>query len=117
MMITRGFAQNPRGTLRGAVQDASGARVSAAKVVVQTPDRSMVREAQTEDRGEFRVGDLAPGNYEVVVNAAGFAEARADVSIAVSSVREVVVTLKPVAPRESVNVHGQASSITTQAVD
>ena len=36
----------------------------------------MKREAQTEDRGEFRVDDLPPGNYQVAVNASGFAEAR-----------------------------------------
>ncbi len=111
------LAQNPRGSLRGAVQDATGARIPAAKVVVQTPDASMVREAQTEDRGEFRVDDLAPGHYQVIVNAAGFAEARAGVSIAVSSVREVTVTLMPVASSESVNVKGEPSSITTQPVD
>jgi len=117
IMLVAGFAQNPRGALRGAVQDASGARVGSATITVQSADASMKREAKSEDRGEFRVDDLAPGNYEVVVNAGGFAEARASVSIAVSSVREVVVTLRAVGARESVNVQGQPSSITTQPID
>ncbi len=103
-IIVPGFAQNPRGSLRGAVQDASGARIPSAKVTVQSADAAMVREAQSEDRGEFRVDDLAPGKYQVMVTAAGFAEARASVSILVSSVREVTVTLTPVGARESVNV-------------
>ncbi len=77
----------------------------------------MKREAQSEDRGEFRVDGLPPGKYQVVVNASGFAEANAEVSVEVSSVREVTVTLKPVASRESVNVSGNVSSITTQPID
>ena len=77
----------------------------------------MKREAQSEDRGEFRVDGLPPGKYQVVVNAIGFAEANAEVSVEVSSVREVTVTLKPVASRESVNVSGNVSSITTQPID
>ncbi len=112
-----GFAQNSRGALRGAVQDASGARIPSARIVVQAVDASIRREAGTEDRGEFRVDDLLPGNYHVTVNATGFSEAGADVSVAVSSVREITVTLKPVAPSETVNVRSETSSITTQPID
>lgn len=116
---TISFAQNPRGSLRGAVQDPSGARIPSAKIVVQSVDSSssMKREAQSEDRGEFRIDDLAPGNYRITVSASGFAEAQASVSIQVSSVREVTVTLRPVATSETVNVKGAESSITTQPID
>lgn len=111
------FAQSPRGSLRGRVQDATGARIPSARIVVQTPDSPMKRETATEDRGEFRVDDLAPGRYQIIVSANGFAEAKAEVSVEVSSVREVNVTLKPVASSESVNVTSESSSITTQPVD
>ncbi len=110
-------AQNPRGSLRGTVQDATGARIASAKIVVQAMDSSMQREASTEDRGEFRLDDLVPGKYRITASAAGFAPAEADVSIAVSSVREVTVTLKAAAPSETVKVQGQSSSITTQPID
>ena len=40
-------AQNPRGSLRGTVQDATGARISSAKIVVQSIDSSLQREATT----------------------------------------------------------------------
>lgn len=110
-------AQNPRGSLRGAVQDATGARIPAAKIVIESTDSLTQREAASEDRGEFRVDDLLPGPYRMTVSAAGFAQAQADVSIAVSSVREVTVTLKAEAPSESIKVVGQTSSITTQPVD
>ena len=110
-------AQNSRGSLRGTVQDATGARVTAARIVVQSVDSSIRREATTEDRGEFRLDDLLPGSYRITVSATGFAEAQSDVAVAVSSVRDVTVTLKPAASGETVNVKGQSSSITTQPID
>ena len=110
-------AQNPRGSLRGTVQDATGARISSAKIVVQSVDSSLQREASSEDRGGFRLDDLLPGSYHMTVSAPGFAPAQADVSVAVTSVREVTVTLKPAATSTTVNVQSQASSITTQPID
>jgi len=110
-------AQNPRGSLRGTVQDATGARIPSAKILVQAVDSSMRREASSEDRGEFRLDDLLPGAYRITVSAAGFAPAQAGVSIAVSSVREVTVTLTLAAPSETVSVQGENSSITTQPID
>jgi hypothetical protein len=110
-------AQNPRGTLRGAVQDTTGARIRAARIVAQAADSSLQREAASEDRGEFRLDDLPPGTYLITVSAAGFAPAQANVSIAVSSVRELTVTLKAAAPSETVKVQAEGSSITTQPID
>ena len=110
-------AQTPRGSLRGTVQDASGARVASARVVLQAVDSALRREATSEDRGEFRLDDLLPGNYRITVSATGFAPAQSNVTIAVSSVREVTVTLKPATAPEKVNVQSQSSSITTQPID
>ena len=110
-------AQNPRGSLRGTVQDATGARVASAKIVVQAVDSSLRREVENEDRGEFRLDDLLPGAYSITVSAAGFAPAQADVVIAVATVRDVTVTMKPSAVRQTVNVQAETSSITTQTID
>jgi hypothetical protein len=117
LFLTQVQAQNPRGSLRGAVQDASGARIPSAKIVVQAADSSLRREAVSEDRGEFRLDDLLPGPYRITVSAPGFAQAQADVSISIGSVREVTVTLKPAGPGETVTVQSLSSSITTQPID
>src|SRR5271155_592268 len=103
-------AQNARGSLRGTVQDATGARVTSAKIVAQLAGSSVQREAASEDRGEFRLDDLLPGSYRVTISAAGFAPAQADVWIAVANVRDVTVTMKPAAASETVNVQGNSSS-------
>ncbi len=110
-------AQNPNGALRGEIQDASAARVAGARVVVQSTGSSITREAMANDRGEFRIEGLLPGSYRVTVTAKGFAAATADVDVAVSVVRDIAVTLKPESGRETLNVQGNASSITTQSID
>jgi hypothetical protein len=111
------YAQNSRGSLRGTVQDATGARIAAAKIVAQLSGSSLQRGTASEDRGEFRLDDLLPGNYRITVTAAGFAPAQADVSIAVATVREVTVTMKPASASQTVNVQGNSSSITTETID
>jgi hypothetical protein len=111
------LSQNPRGALQGEIQDASSARVSSATVTVSNPQTSVERTAQTNGRGEFRIEDLSPGNYQIMVKATGFADASANTTVVVSSVRDLTVTLRPAAMQQSVNVRAEGSSITTQPFD
>jgi Carboxypeptidase regulatory-like domain/TonB dependent receptor len=110
-------AQNSNGALRGEIQDATGARVAGASVVVASAGSSISRETITNDRGEFRIEGLLPGRYRVTVTAKGFAVATADVAVEVSVVRDISVTLKPPTGRETVTVEGNASSITEEVTD
>jgi hypothetical protein len=110
-------AQNPRGSLRGTVQDSTGARIPAAKIVAQLSGSSVQRQSLSEDRGEFRIDDLAPGNYRLTISATNFAPAQADIVIAVATVLDITVTLKASSAQETVNVQAEASSITTQPID
>src|SRR5580698_7380211 len=112
-----GYAQNPNGALRGEVQDASGARVAGARIIVESMGSSITRETVANDRGEFRIEGLLPGSYHVAVTAKGFAEAAADVNVAVSVVRDIAVTLNLASGHETVNVQATPSSITTQTID
>jgi hypothetical protein len=111
------FAQNPRGALRGTVQDTSGGRISSATIVVQAEESTLRREAASNDRGEFRINDLVPGNYRVTVTASGFADVSSEVHVNISSVQEMTVVLRPQTVQQKVNVQGQGSSITTQPMD
>ena len=110
-------AQNPLGALRGTVVDATGARVPSAVVAANSQEKSIFRKTPTDAHGEFRLEDLAPGSYEVIVSAPGFAEARSTVVVAVSFVREINVTLRPKTVSESVLVNAAAQSITTEPID
>jgi hypothetical protein len=111
------LAQNPRGSLRGTVQDSSGGRISSAKIVVQAPESALQREAIANDQGDFRIDDLVPGNYRLTVSAKGFADASSKVQVNISSIQEMTVVLRPQSVLQTVNVQGQASSIATQQMD
>jgi hypothetical protein len=110
-------AQNTRGTLRGTVQDPSGARIPSAKIVVDAADLAFNREGASNNRGEFRIDDLPIATYHIIVSANGFADAVSDVQVLLSSVREIMVTLNPAVVRQTVTVQGESSSITTQSLD
>jgi hypothetical protein len=111
------LAQNTRGTLRGTVLDPSGARVPSARIVVGASAFAFRREASSNDRGEFRIDDLPVAAYQITVSATGFADASSNIQVAIGSVREITVALKPAVIRQSVTVKGQTSSITTQSID
>src|SRR5208283_2648292 len=111
------LAQNATGSLLGEVQDAGGARIKSASIVVTDNGSGVARQVTSGSRGEFRLPDLMPGNYHVVVNAKGFAEASSDVTVQVSTVRDVLVTLRPAAVQQTVNVKAEPSSITTEELD
>src|ERR1700687_1932731 len=111
------LAQDPHGSLRGVVQDASGGRVPSAKIVVHALDSSLEPEATASDRGDFRIDGLLPSTYRVSVDANGFAQASSDVKVAIGTVREIPVPLNPATVQQSVPIQGQAASITTQPID
>ena len=111
------YSQNSNASLRGEVQDSTGARVPGARVTLHAAGSSFSRVARSGSRGEFRMDGLLPGSYQVLVTATGFADAEAEVQVAVSDVRDIKVTLKPQGGQETVHVVGSASSITEQPVD
>ncbi len=111
------YAQNSTGTLLGEVQDSKGGRIASASVTINTPDQKIKRQATTNGRGEFRFESLLPGTYHVMVTASGFAQASDDVPVRITSAQDILVTLQPAAVTQTVNVQGQASSITTEPLN
>src|ERR1700683_25886 len=110
-------AQKFRGSLRGIVQDVSQARVPSAKVVLHAAESSVEVQATANEQGELRVDNLAPATYHLLAKAKGFAEVLSDVTIMVSSVRDITITLQPSVVQQTVKVQGQASSVTTEPID
>ncbi|HWO29295.1 MAG TPA: carboxypeptidase-like regulatory domain-containing protein, partial [Candidatus Acidoferrum sp.] len=66
------FAQYPLGTLRGTVQDSSGARIAGAGISASNSEKSLIRAVRSDARGEFQVEQIPPGSYLVTVSAGGF---------------------------------------------
>ena len=117
LLATVAAAQNPSGTLRGVVQDGTGARIGSAKIALTMAGRSVVRSGVANQRGEFRFDDLTPGTWFIAVSSKGFADTAASLAIAVSSVRDIAVTMKPGAKATTVGVRAEGGSITAQPND
>src|SRR5215831_11947225 len=94
-------AQSPEGALVGTVSDATGARIVAATVTVSAKTYSLSRTVKTGKVGEFTVEQLPPGEYEVKVDAAGFASQTGKVTVAVTSTPSMNIRLRPAAVQQS----------------
>src|SRR5579871_4570731 len=97
-------AQDFHGNLIGSVNDSSGGRIPSASITLEAANSSFHRSATSDHRGEFRFSDLTPGTYSLTVTAPGFADARADVTVTVSSSREISVTLNPAPSQQRIDV-------------
>jgi len=61
------------GTITGTVVDPSGALVSGARITLAEKDPSLKQETLSGDNGQFTFAGIAPGTFQLVVTAAGFA--------------------------------------------
>ncbi|OYT72656.1 MAG: hypothetical protein CFK52_04360 [Chloracidobacterium sp. CP2_5A] len=85
-------AQSPTGSVSGRVVARENGRPLAEAKVTLT--RSVTKEAyrgETNDKGEFQVGGLPPGNYVVEVDAEGRAGARLNVLQTVEAGKTTVI--------------------------
>jgi Carboxypeptidase regulatory-like domain len=111
------YAQNASGALCGVVEDSTRARIMNAAVTAELSGVAQTRRVTSDTRGEFCAGNLTPGVWLVHVDAHGFAEAFSTVMITVATVRDISVTLQPLAVQQTVGVKAQSSSIATQPID
>src|SRR6476646_8640632 len=92
------FAQNSAGlgSITGTVQDASGAVVAGAKVVVDNQQKGIHREMETTSSGAFSAAALVPASgYKVTITKVGFAPYEInDVTVQVGQVVDVKPTLQ-----------------------
>lgn len=66
------YAQRLDGTLRGTVEDPSGAVISQAEVIVTNQDTGVQQTTQTTSTGEYVFPNLLVGVYRVEARAKGF---------------------------------------------
>ena len=94
-------AQSTFGSIRGTVQDVSGAVVPGAVVTVHSLDENFERDVTTSDSGDFAVENLKLGHYKLTVHHDGFADAVVD-SAALEARQElripVTLSMQPMRP-------------------
>ena len=105
-------AVDAKGVIAGRVVDSSGAILQGAQVQLQSKGLTVA----SNERGEFSLPDLAPGNYQVRVSYVGFKAYETEVTVAAGELKRVDVTLEVASANEEVLVtaerpRGEAESI------
>jgi hypothetical protein len=109
------FAQGAAtGDLHVSVIDPKGSVVANATVIVRDEAKGLERAGASDGQGGYSVRQLAPGSYNVTMDAPGFGKAEATgVSVTVGGMAELPVTLNVAGSKEIVEVNSQADIIET----
>lgn len=111
-------AQTVTGSLVGHVEDANGASVPGARVVVTDIDRGTTREVMTNDEGNFSIASVDPGAYRVEVEQTNFKKfIRERVEVAINSTVRADATLEAGAVTEIVEITGEQANLKTDRAD
>ena len=104
------FAQ-ATGGIRGTVADQTGAVISKATVTVKHLGTNIERVIVTGESGIYSADNLAPGNYEVKVEADGFQRQLTAVTVLTGNTSSVDFSLPAGAASETVSVTAEAPQI------
>src|SRR3989338_7855277 len=107
-------AQVITATISGTVKDSTGAVVPNATVTVRNVETGITRTVTSDEAGRYRVPQLAPGDYQVTSEAAGFQTAvRSGITLTVGREAVVDMALQIGAVAERITVTGEAPLVTT----
>jgi hypothetical protein len=101
--------------LSGTITDSSGAVIPGATVTATNFDATLVRSAQTDGRGQFRIDNITPGSYRLEARASGFQKQLSPIEIAASQETSADVTLQTGAASQTVEVQASPSLIATES--
>ena len=108
------FAQSAggnAGTLRGVVQDPSGALVAKATVQLENPISHFTQSAQSDSQGSFQFGNLPFNKYRLVISAPGFQSEMDEVDVRSSVPTQVKIALKLGSTATTVDVVAEAGEL------
>lgn len=105
------LAQAPTGTIAGTVTDASGAVLPKAAVTVTNKGTGASRVVESGPDGNFSIPALAPGLYDVLIEASGFQPTIAPVEVVTGSTATVRLTLEVSSRTEAVTVVGAVTTV------
>jgi TonB-dependent receptor len=111
-LVFAAAAQSTKGTIAGRVLDSSGAILLKAEIQLQPQGMTMA----SDEKGEFTITDLAPGNYHVEISYVGFDPFEKDVTVAAGEIAQVEAHLEVHSKDEGVLVtaerpRGEAEAI------
>ena len=106
------LAQLSSATLTGVVNDATGAVVPNASVVLHNLDTGIDTPSSTNGAGNYRLTNITPGRYTLKVSAASFTTKQvAEFILAVNQTATIDVSLVPGSTTEVVNVEATSEQL------
>lgn len=106
-------AQQATTSLSGTVTDASKASLPGASVTISLDTTGQVLSTTTNNQGEYRFPQLAPGTWTVKVNASGFAVQTKVGSLLVSKPATIDFQMTLQAVAQTVNVSAETETLNT----
>jgi hypothetical protein len=108
-------AQSTFGSIRGTVQDGTGAVIPGATVTIHSLDQSLTRQLVSDDSGEFQLENLQPGHYSIAVERQGFSKTLiASVQLEARQDLRIPVTLGIAAQATEITVEATGAEINTE---
>lgn len=107
-------AQSTSGIISGTVSDPQGAVIAGASVTVRNVGTNESRAAIADGEGRFRFPNLSIGNYEITVQAKGFAKyVRTGIELLLNQEAVINAPLKTTTVEEVVTINENASLLNT----
>jgi hypothetical protein len=101
-------------SLSVSIEDPSGAAVGSARVSVRNVDTGVERVAASDAAGIATIPGLAAGNYRVSVQAAGFGDYGAPLTLVLGQEARLSIALRVKSTTESVEVHETESGVNSE---
>jgi hemoglobin/transferrin/lactoferrin receptor protein len=105
------FGQDLQGKVTGTVKDPDGAILSGADVSLLTVNRAVLQATVTDAEGRFTLENIAPGDYQLNVERAGFLRYRSAVHVTNGNTEQVDVVLDLTPIAEQVTVTAEAGLV------
>lgn len=107
-------SQTQFASVRGVVEDSSGATVPNAALTLTNVDQNRPWVTRTNESGAYNLPQIPPGNYRLRVEAQGFKQfAREGLILQVAQIAELNVVLELGAVTETVQVSGESPLLET----
>jgi len=114
--VLTAFAQTDRGTITGTVSDVTGAVIPGASIEAKNVQTGTVYQAGASETGNFTLGQLPVGTYELSAGLPGFKRiVRGGIIVSVARVMRIDVRLEVGATGESITVEAASSLLKTES--
>lgn len=113
MTVPRLFAQTDLASIRGSVEDETGAAIPAATIQLLNTDTGVTQTAAADGVGNFHFEALVRGSYKATVTAQGFEGESQSLTLNVSQIQALNFKLKPGSTTSTVTVTDAAPIVDT----